>query len=86
MRRLPAPPVTRSAGESSGIGNSLAGLAKVAGQRVSGQTAEEYLYWSILRPGRYLNAGYANVMYGRYEDSLEPADLADLIAYMLSLN
>ncbi len=73
-------------GESSGIGNSLAGLANVAGQRVSGQTAEEYLYWSILRPGRHLVAGYANVMYGAYEDSLEPADLADLIAYLLTLN
>ena len=73
-------------GESTGIGNSLAGVAKVAGDRAAGETAEEYLYWSILRPGRYLVAGYANVMYGGYEDSLEPADLADLIAYLLTLH
>ena len=73
-------------GESGGIGNSLAGLAEVAGQRVSGESAEAYLYWSILRPGRYLVAGYSNVMYGDYEASLEPEDLADLIAYMLTLH
>ena len=73
-------------GAGSGIGNSLAGLAMVAGRRVAGESAEEYLYWSIVRPGRYLVAGYANVMYGGYEDSLEPADLADLIAYLLTLN
>ena len=72
-------------GESSGIGNSLAGIATAAAERVAGQSAEEYLFWSILRPGRHLVAGYANIMYAGYEDSLEAADLADLIAYLLSL-
>ena len=72
-------------GESSGIGNSLAGVADVAGERVKGQTAREYLYWSILRPGQRLVAGYSNIMYADYEESLEAADLADLIAYMLTL-
>lgn len=72
-------------GGSSGIGNSLGGVATVASERVAGQSAEEYLYWSILRPGRHLVAGYANIMYAGYEDSLEAADVADLIAYLLSL-
>ncbi len=72
-------------GASSGIGNSLAGLAAVAAERVAGQSAREYLYWSILRPGRHLVAGYSNLMYADYEDSLEAADLADLIAYLLTL-
>lgn len=72
-------------GESSGIGNSLAGIADVAAERVAGQSAEEYLYWSILRPGRHLVAGYSNIMYAAYEDSLEAADVADLIAYLLTL-
>ena len=72
-------------GESSGIGNSLAGIASVAGQRVGGQSAEEYLYWSILRPGRHLVAGYSNIMYARYEEGLEAADVADLIAYLMTL-
>ena len=38
-------------GDSSGIGNALDGLARLAGERVTGQSAREYLYWSILRPG-----------------------------------
>ena len=74
------------AGESSGIGNALAGIAAVAAERVAGQSAQEYLYWSILRPGQHLVAGYDNVMYAGYEDRLEAADIADLIAYMLSLS
>ena len=72
-------------GASSSIGNSLAGLAAVAADRVEGQSAQEYLYWSILRPGRHLVAGYSNLMYADYEHSLEAADLADLIAYLLTL-
>ena len=73
-------------GESSGIGNTLAGIAAAAGERVAGQSAEEYLYWSILRPGRHLVAGYSNIMYAGYEHSLEAADIADLIAYLLTLD
>ncbi|MCY3797028.1 MAG: c-type cytochrome [Chloroflexi bacterium] len=73
-------------GESSGIGNSLAGIAAVAAERAASQTAEEYLYWSILRPGRRLVAGYSNIMFAGYEDSLEAADIADLIVYLLTLD
>lgn len=73
-------------GESSGIGNSLAGIATVAAERVAKQSAEEYLYWSILRPGRHLVAGYSNIMFAGYEASLEAADIADLIAYLLTLD
>ena len=72
-------------GESSGIGNSLAGIANLASMRVAGQSAEEYLFWSILRPGQRLVAGYSNIMYAGYEDSLEAADVADLIAYLMTL-
>ena len=73
-------------GASSGIGNALDGLAHLAGERVTGQSAREYLYWSILRPGRHLVPGYSNIMYADYEESLEAADLADLIAYILTLD
>ena len=73
-------------GAGSSIGNSLAGIADAADTRVGNQSAQEYLYWSILRPGQYLVNGYSNLMYGGYEDSLEAADLADLIAYLLTLH
>lgn len=72
-------------GEQSSIGNSLAGLAATAGSRVAGQSAAEYLYWSVLRPGRYLVAGYSNIMFADYEERLEAPDLADLIAYLQTL-
>ncbi|MCY3779074.1 MAG: c-type cytochrome [Chloroflexi bacterium] len=72
-------------GESSGIGNTLANVGALAGGRVAGQSAEEYLFWSILRPGQHLVAGYSNIMYAGYEDSLEAADIADLIAYLMTL-
>ena len=72
-------------GESGGIGPSLAGMAEVAGTRVNGQSAEEYLYWSIVRPSNYLVPGYSNVMYADYETTLEAADIADVIAYILTL-
>ena len=60
-------------------------MANVAAARVAGQSAREYLYWSILRPGRYVVAGYSNIMYAGYEERLEAADIADLIAYLLTL-
>ena len=72
-------------GADSGIGNSLAGIATVAAQRVSGQSAQQYLYSSIVRPASYLVPGYANLMYAEYAERLETADIADLIAYMLTL-
>ena len=67
------------------IGPSLAGIANIAGDRVDGQSAEEFLYWSILRPSKHLTAGYSNLMYANYEDALEAADIADLIAYLMTL-
>jgi len=85
LNEAPACAACHSLDGSAGIGNSLAGLADVAGARVAGQSAAEYLYWSILRPGQHLVAGYANVMYADYEAVLEAADLADLIVWLLAL-
>jgi len=43
-------------------GPTLNGLADRAGERVSGQTAEEYIANSIWNPGSYLAPGYQNLM------------------------
>lgn len=72
-------------GEGGDIGPALDGIATVAGERVDGQSAEAYFYWSILRPSEHLVKGYSNVMYAQYEDVYEAADIADLIAYLLTL-
>jgi cytochrome c2 len=72
-------------GGEGGIGPSLKGIVDKAGSRVSGQNAEEYLFWSIINPSRYLVAGYSNVMYAKFADVFVAEDIADLIAYLLTL-
>jgi mono/diheme cytochrome c family protein len=45
-----------------------------------------YLYHSIVQPGDYLVEGYpAGVMPATYGDSISEEDLADIVAYLLSL-
>lgn len=70
---------------AGGIGPSLAGIASTAGDRVDGEEAVEYLYWSIVSPARHLVTGYSNVMYTNYDEAYVAADIADLIAYMQTL-
>jgi cytochrome c2 len=68
-----------------GIGPALTGIGEVAATRVDGESAEEYLFNSIIRPAKYLVQGYSNVMYSDYATVYEPADIADLIAYLRNL-
>jgi mono/diheme cytochrome c family protein len=68
-----------------GTGPSLQGLGERAGTRVEGQSAEEYAFESIIRPARSMVQGYSNLMYAEYDKQLEAADIADLIAYILTL-
>lgn len=68
-----------------GSGPSLEGFGATAGQRVDNQSADTYAFNSILRPAKHLVRGYSNVMPGNYADKLSQQDVADLIAYLLSL-
>lgn len=63
---------------------SLEGYADVAGERVEGQSAREYTFYSIVEPGRYVVEGYGNAMPNTYDERLSVQDIADLIAYMLN--
>lgn len=77
-------PTCASCHEGEGLlGPNLADYRTVAGDRVDGESAEEYTYWSIVRPTRHVIQGYSNVMYQEYEDVLTEQDIADLIAYLL---
>jgi mono/diheme cytochrome c family protein len=68
------------------VGPSQAGLAARAGQRVPGQTAEEYLRNSITHPNDYLVEGFAEgVMYQNYAAELTEDQINDLVAYLLTL-
>lgn len=70
---------------SSGVGPSLQGIGDIAANRSNGQSAEEFLYWSIISPSLSLTTGYSNLMYDKYDEVFEAADIADLIAYLISL-
>jgi cytochrome c553 len=66
-------------------GPGLQGIGGRAGQRVDGQNATEYLFESILRPARYLVTGFSNLMPSDYATKLSAQQVADLIAYLLTL-
>ena len=70
---------------SPSSGPTLAGYSELAGSRVKGESAAAYSFNSILRPAKHIVRGYSNVMYSQYADKLSQENVADLIAYMLSL-
>ncbi len=67
------------------IGPSLAGIATRAETRVEGQTADEYIQLSILRPGDYLVEGFNNVMITNFSKELTNEDMNALVAFLLTL-
>ena len=68
------------------VGPSLAGIANRAGERVEGQSSEEYLRTSILEPDAYVVEGFTKgVMYQQYQQVLTDQQVEDLLAYMLTL-
>lgn len=71
-------------GDSRGAGPSLQGYSAVAGQRVRGQTAEQYTFDSILRPSKHLVQGWSNIMPSDYAEKLSRQEIADLIAYLMT--
>jgi mono/diheme cytochrome c family protein len=67
------------------LGPSLIGVGNRAATRISGMSAEEYLTDSILNPGSFLVPVYRNIMYPKFADHFSEQDVADLIAYLMTL-
>ncbi len=75
------------------VGPSLAGVATRAATREPGKTAEQYIRESIQQPNAYIvpddpkfkGANGKSVMPEGLGNSMSPQDLADLIAYLLTL-
>ncbi len=67
------------------LGPNLNGIADRAGERIEGLEAVAYIYQSIVHPSEFLVQGYRNLMYSRYGEQLSPQDVADLVAYLLTL-
>jgi nitric oxide reductase subunit C len=74
-------------------GPSLAGVASRAGTRVAGETAEQYIRQSIQQPNAflvpdnpaYIGANGKSLMPDGLGNLMSDQDLADLIAYLLTL-
>lgn len=68
------------------VGPTWHNIGETAATRVEGESAEVYLYNSIVHPNAYLVPGYlAGIMIQTYGQTLSDQDIADLIAYLLSL-
>lgn len=63
----------------------LAGFAERAASQVEGQSAHEYAFYAITEPAQFIAGGYGNAMYNMYDEILTPQEIADLIAYILTL-
>jgi mono/diheme cytochrome c family protein len=77
----------------AGTGPSLAGVASRAGTREPGKTAEQYVRESIQQPNafivpddpKYTQPSGKSAMPEGLANQMSPQDLADLIAYLLTL-
>ena len=67
----------------SGPGPSLLGVGARAGTRVPGLSARDYLVLSIVDPDRYVVSGRWVPM--RNYDDMSGPDVADIVAYLLTL-
>ena len=68
------------------VGPSLKGLSERAATRVEGQSADDYIKASILKPNDYVVEGFVQgLMPAGYEGELSEEQLGDLMAYLKTL-
>lgn len=67
------------------LGPNLQGISERAATRIEGTDAETYLEHSILDPHSFVVSGYRDIMYPDYSTHFGEQDLADIIAYLLTL-
>ena len=74
-----------STGENRVVGPGLSGVGVRAETRVDGQTAEEYLTASIKSPNDFIVPDFPGIMPGTFASSMSEAEIADIVAYLISL-
>ncbi len=67
------------------IGPGLKGISDRATTRVDGLSAPEYIEQSIRSPGDYVVKGFQPIMYGQFAEKYSDQDIADLVAYLMTL-
>ncbi len=70
---------------TTSVGPTLAQFSVTASTRVNGLSPEDYTHHSIVRPAAYVVSGFGNSMYPQYAQRLTQQQIADLVAYLLSL-
>jgi mono/diheme cytochrome c family protein len=73
-------------GASDGVGPGLASMRDTAPTRIEGMPPEEYVYQSIVDPGAFVVAGYANSMPTSYGTSLTAQQISSLIKFILEFD
>ncbi len=63
----------------------LAGIGSVAGERAAGSSAEDYIRESLVDPCAFVVSGYDCIMPQTLEQTLGPAKITALIAFLQSL-
>lgn len=77
-------PTTAGRGTFS-IGPGLMGIHERAASRVEGETAVQYIEHSIRHPADFLVPGFNPVMPGIFGEHYSDQDIADLVAFLMSL-
>jgi len=67
------------------VGPGFQGFANTAALRVPKMSAHDYAYTSITQPASYIVSGFTNSMFAQYAQRLNPQEIKDLIAYLLTL-
>lgn len=67
------------------LGPVMQGFGERAGTRVEGLTADAYAHQSIVEPSAFLVSGFRNIMYPSYANDLTEQEIADLIAFLMTL-
>ncbi|MCA9874203.1 MAG: cytochrome c [Anaerolineales bacterium] len=68
------------------VGPSHAGVATRAETYVEGMSAEDYLHESIVSPDAHVVDGFTpGVMYQNFGEELNDQEIADLVAYLMTL-
>jgi mono/diheme cytochrome c family protein len=81
----PTGPAWLPAEGQPGIGDRAASRPNEPEYTGEATTADQYLHESIVLPAAYLVPGYTDLMPHTYGSSLTDQDLADIIAYLLTL-
>jgi len=75
-----------AAGQQAGIGPNLSNIGGRAATAVAGEDASSFLRESILQPDAHLADNYQEgIMPRTYAQSLSAQQIADLVAYLLTL-